>query len=130
MNLPLKLATLCSLAAFGFAASGALAQTEDPTLPPEAMEEAATDVTDEELQKFAEIYVEVETTRNELAEEMTTAESNEEAQEVQSRFEEELIATIEEHGWSVDEYNRVATAISNDPEKRQKAVELINRLVS
>ena len=129
MNLTRKLATLCTLAAFGFAATGALAQTEDPTLPPEAMEEAAT-VTDEELQKFAEIYVEVETTRNELAEEMTTAESNEEAQEVQSRFEEQLIATIEEHGWSVDEYNRVATAISNDPEKREKAVELINRLVS
>jgi hypothetical protein len=130
MKLPLKLLTLCSLGAFSFTATQALAQTEQPASPPVAMEQQATEVTDEELQKFAEIYVDVETTRIQLSEEMTQAESPEDAQAVQTRFEQELVGTIEEHGWTVDDYNRVATAISNDPEKREKAVELINRIVS
>ncbi|MEX2494623.1 MAG: DUF4168 domain-containing protein [Woeseia sp.] len=130
MNVPLHLIALCSIGALGFAAAETRAQSQEPIAPPEAAEQQTADVTEEELQTFAEIYVDVETTRTELSEEMTEAETPEAAQDIQTRFEEEMIAAIEKHGWSVDDYNRVAAAISNDPEKREKAVELINRIVS
>jgi len=124
----LLLPTLC---AFGLAAgTAALAQVQQPAPPPDPAEQQATEVSDADMQKFAEIYVDVETTRAQLAEELNAADEPVAAEEAQVRLQEELVATIEEHGWSVDRYNRVATAISNDPEKRDKTVELINRMVS
>jgi len=124
----LLLPTLCAL---GLAASGAgLAQMQQPAPPPDPAEQPAAEVSDADLQKFAEIYVDVETTRAELAEELNAAEEPVPAEQAQVRLQQELVATIEQHGWSVDRYNRVATAISNDPEKRDKTVELINKIVS
>jgi uncharacterized protein HemX len=122
---------LPSLCALGLAAGGvSLAQTPQPAAPPEPADQQATEVSEADMQKFAEIYVDVETTRAELAEELNTAEEPVAAEEAQTRLQEELVATIEEHGWSVDRYNRVATAISNDPEKRDRTVKLINQIVS
>lgn len=136
---------LPSLCAFGLAATGAtLAQVQQPAPSPDpaeqqatpapapdpAAEQQATEVSDADMQKFAEIYVDVETTRVQLSEELNTAEEPVPAEEAQVRLEQELVATIEQHGWSVERYNRVATAISSDPEKRDKTVKLINRIVS
>jgi hypothetical protein len=122
---------LPSLCALGLAAGNAsLAQTEQPAPQPDPAEQQATEVSDADIQKFAEIYVDVETTRVQLAEELKTAEEPVPAEQAQVRLQEELVATIKEHGWSVERYNRVATAISNDPEKRDKTVELINQMVS
>jgi hypothetical protein len=136
---------LPSLLALGLAASSvsltpAMAQVQQPTPPPAPQEQPApppapqaqpaVEVSDADIQKFAEIYVDVETTRAQVAEEMNATEEEVPAEEAQLRLHEELAATIEEHGWSVDRYNQVASAISNDPEKRDKAVELINEMVS
>jgi uncharacterized protein HemX len=122
---------LPSLCALGLAAGNAsLAQTEQPAPQPDPAEQQATEVSDADMQKFAEIYVDVETTRVQLAEELKTAEEPVPAEQAQVRLQQELVATIKEHGWSVERYNRVATAISNNPEKRDKAVELINQMVS
>lgn len=61
---------------------------------------------------------------------MNDATTQEEAQEIQARMQEQIMAAISNHGWSVDKYNEVATAISNDPELRSEAVDIINRLSS
>ena len=123
----LLLSSTCILA---LAAGGAaLAQTQQP-VPAPAAEQQAIEVTDADMQKFAEIYVDVETKRAEIAEELNAAEDAVPAEEAQVRLQEELVATVEEHGWSVDQYNKVATAISADPEKRDKTVELINQMIS
>jgi DNA-directed RNA polymerase specialized sigma54-like protein len=120
---------LTSLCMSAFAVSGAtFAQTEQPAPPP--VEQEATQVTDADMQKFAEIYVDVETKRAEIADELNASVEPVPAEEAQVRLQEELVATVEEHGWSVDQYNQVATAISNDPEKRDKTVELINQMIS
>jgi hypothetical protein len=120
--------SLCTLTLA--AGSASLAQTQQPATPPDPAEQQTTEVSDADMQKFAEIYVDVETTRVQLAEELNAAEEPVPAEDAQVRLQEELVATIEQHGWSVDRYNRVATAISNDPQKRDKTVELINKLVS
>lgn len=100
---------------------------QQPTMPAPPAGEQAT-VSDADLQKFAEIYVEVEEARNELTLEMNEASSQEEAQDIQARMQEQIMAAIADHGWSVDKYNEVATAITNDPELRSEAIALINEL--
>jgi hypothetical protein len=130
---------MTSLCAIGLAVgSAALAQVhsqaqpqaQQPTPPTAPAEQPATQVSEADMQKFAEIYVDVETTRVQVAEEMNAAKEALPPEEAQVRLQQELVATIEQHGWSIDRYNRVATAISNDPEKRDKTVELINKIVS
>jgi hypothetical protein len=103
---------------------------QQPAPPPGPAEQPAVEVSEADMQKFAEIYVDVETTRVQVAEEMNATEKEVPPEEAQVRLQQELVATIEEHGWSVDRYNEVATAISNDPEKRDKTVELLNTMVS
>lgn len=103
------------------------AQVQEPAPPPPPQQEAVS-VSDEDIQKFVEIYVEVEKTRNELTSEMNEVTTPEEAQNIQEQMQEEIVATIADQGWSVDEYNQVANAISNDPELRNDAVELMNEM--
>ena len=120
---------LNSILALALAGAGtAFAQTEP--VPQQPAVQPAVEVTDADMEKFAEIYVDVETRRAEVADELTTTEEPVEAEEAQVRLQQELVATIEGHGWTVDRYNVIATAISNDPAKRDKTVELINRIVS
>jgi uncharacterized protein HemX len=118
-------------AALGLALSaGALAQQQppQPTTPQQAPEAQQVDVGDEEVRKFAEIYVEVEQTRAEIAQELSNAADQQEAQDIQVRAQEEIVTTIEDRGWSVEQFNQVANAINNDPELRQQAVEHIKEM--
>lgn len=126
----LLLSSICTLTLTAGGASFAQTETQPaPPMEPPATQEA-TEVSDSDMQKFAEIYVDVETKRAEIADEFNAAEEPVPAEEAQVRLQEELVATVEEHGWSVDQYNKVASAISNDPEKRDKTVELINQMIS
>ena len=93
--------------------------------PPPGME-PAMEVSDKKLDKFAEIYVDVETTRSRLATELSTAEDQQEAQELQMKMRDEIIATIEDHGWSLGDYNQVAQVIAADQQLKEKALEKIN----
>ena len=125
--------------AFLLAGGIANAQVEPPAAPPEPQQQPATPappageqatVSDSDLQTFAEIYVEVEEARDELTLEMNEAGSQEEAQEIQARLQEQMMAAISNHGWSVEKYNEIATAINNDPELRSQAVDRISELSS
>jgi len=124
----LFLHSLCALALATGSAGLAQAPQQAPAAPP--AEQEATDVSEADMQKFAEIYVDVETTRVQVTEEISASGDKVAPEEAQGRLQQELVATIEEHGWTVDRYNRVATAISNDPAKRDKTVQIINRIVS
>ena len=118
-------------AAIGLAVGGgALAQQQpaQPTMPQQTPQAQQVDVGDEEVRKFAEIYVEVEQTRAEIAQELSDAADEQAAQDIQVRAQEEIVSTIEEQGWSVAQFNQVATAINNDPELREQAVEHIKEM--
>ena len=96
-----------------------------PSTPPPATQ--AIEVSDSDVRKFAEIYVSVEETRNELSQKMNQAEDRQEAEEIQAEMHSEIVSTIQDHGWSLGRYNQVATAISEDPELRQQAMEVIEQ---
>ncbi|MEX0707473.1 MAG: DUF4168 domain-containing protein [Woeseia sp.] len=134
------LATMCIA---GLASGSALAQGQQPSQqpppPPPPQQQApqmpqqqqqTVDVSDAELQKFARIYVDVQKTRDELSSELSGTESQEQAQEIQARMRSAIMQTIEDHDWSIEQYNRVATAISSDPDMREEALEIINNLSS
>lgn len=114
--------------ALSFATAGtAIAAPTAPPPPPAQQQQPTMNVSSADVEKFAEIYVDVETTRSELASEMAGATDPEEAQKVQARMRDEIIGTIEDHGWSLNKYNEVAQAITADPELKEQALDLINQ---
>jgi Tfp pilus assembly protein FimV len=107
----------------------ATAHAQPPAVPDQAWQQHTTDLSDSDMKKFAEIYVDIESARIRLADELDAMEEPIEPEDAHVRLQEQLAATIEGHGWSVNQYNRVAMAINDDPEKRDRAVELINQIV-
>lgn len=109
-----------------FAGSSLLvAQEQVPQSPPAVQQ---SEVGEPEVRKFAEIYVEIEKARSELSEEMANAESEEDAKALEAQMQDEIVAKIEDSGWSLAEYNQVAHAINNDPALREQALEHIRQM--
>lgn len=128
MNKPLTL--LSALAAAAGLAHAAIAQ---PPSPPPAEQPPApslpteqTDVSEQDLDTFANIYVELQSTAEEFESRMAGVESQEEAQELQMEMREESLNAIEAEGWSPEKYNQVAEAINSDPDLIEQTMALID----
>lgn len=117
--------TLLMLALSG-AAFVAGAQQPEPAAPPAADESAqSVEVTDEELDTFATIYVELQRTAERFEQEISEVETEDEAQAVQARMQQESIDALDRHGWSPDKFNRVAEALNRDPALVERTLRLI-----
>ena len=92
---------------------------------PAPQDEAALHVSEEELETFAEIYVDLQDTRAQYEEEVVAAETEQEAQEAQTRMQEEAMEKMNDHGWTPEEFNRVAQAVNADPELLSRALALV-----
>jgi hypothetical protein len=117
-------------AAIGLGSAAWAQQPGQPPAPPPAQAPAPSvdqgmEVSDQELETFAEIYVDLQETATKFEEEMASVESEQDAQDVQSRMQQESIEKIAEHGWTPDQYNRVAQAVNSDPELIEKTLSLI-----
>jgi hypothetical protein len=114
------------ITAAGFACTPLLhAQEPAPPPAPGIGQPPAVNVSDDELETFADIYIELEDTLGRYEEELAGAGSEEEAQQVQVKMQQESFDKIAEHGWTPDQYNRVVQAVNADPNLLQKAVALI-----
>lgn len=108
-----------------------LVYAQEPASPPSDFpaqppaETGGEQITDEELETFVDIYIELEDTLQRFEEELATVETDEEAQTLQVRMQEESFEKISDHGWSPSQYNRVVQAVNSNPELLQKAVALI-----
>src|SRR5690606_6791620 len=124
-------APLFAVAALALAPLVLHAQEPAPPAPPPAQpspevgEQLAAEVSDEDLETFADIYVGLEETLTQYEQELAAAGSEEEAQETQTKMQKDALDKIAEHGWTPDQYNRVAQAVNADPTIREKAVALI-----
>lgn len=123
----MKHSIVAAITGLGLIVTGAplLAQEQAPQTPP-GMEQAQ--VGEPEVEKFAEIYVEIEKTRSELSQEMENVEDEQEAQDIQGRMQEKIVSTIQESGWTMEQYNQVAQAINNDPQLRERAINHIKQM--
>lgn len=114
------------LIAAAFILGTTVAFANPPAAPTPPQNQQPAEVSEAKLEKFAEIYVAVESTRNEISNELQEVEDPQEAQKIQQRMRDEIIATIEDHGWTLNEYNMTAQAISSDQAMKEKALQLIN----
>lgn len=99
------------------------AQPQPPTMPAAPTE--AVEVTEDHLDTFATIYVDMEASRAKLHERAEATESPEEKAEIQQELNQKFVAIIEDNGWTLERYNQVAQTLNADEKLRKRAVELI-----
>lgn len=87
-----------------------------------SMEQEAPDidVSDAEVQAFANAMVDVQELGQEWTEKMQETDNQEELSSMQEQAQKEMISAIESHDMTVEEYNEIATAAQQDPELAQK----------
>ncbi len=92
----------------------------------EEPEKKAEDFSEGELEKFAEAQSEVEEIRNEYSDEVSDVEDTEKARELQDKYAEKMVDSIEETGLDVETYNEISMAIQNDPDLKEKIENMTN----
>jgi hypothetical protein len=105
-----------------FIGQAAFAQAAiDPTAP--ATQPGA--VSDDELQTFADIYSDLQASKTKHEAQLATAKTDEEAGKIQADFQQESVAMVSKHGWTLDKFNSVVRTINADPALAEKASALI-----
>lgn len=97
------------------------AEAQQPEMPPQEQVE----VTDELLERFVDVYPDMFEINQAAEQELATAESPEEAQAIQARAQDEMIATLEDGDITVPEYEAVVQALNTDEELRAKFEEMM-----
>lgn len=85
----------------------------------------AQDLSDEEIETFADVYIALDEVRVETQGRLEEAEGQEEQAQIQQEASTEMEGILEEHGMTIQEYQRIAQAIELDPEQRQQFVEVL-----
>ncbi|MCG5535903.1 DUF4168 domain-containing protein [Ectothiorhodospira mobilis] len=76
------------------------------------------------LDTFVDAFVAVQEIRDDFASRLEGVEDQSKAQELQQAAQEEMISAVKDQGMSVEDYNRVAMSLQNDPEMLQKVQEM------
>lgn len=98
-------------------APAAFAQDTPPPPPPQQeAPQVEIDFTDDELDSFAEAYVDVEELQARYQAEFGTVDDPEEAQQIQQRFQSEVNQAIEGQGIDAERYDQIIQATQVDPE--------------
>ena len=118
--------TLKSFGAFAVALL-ALALVSVPAQA-QVLEGEVEQVPSEELREFAEIYLDVDEIRQEVEMEIATAESPEEAQQIQQQANVRMTAVVEEHGMSIERYTEITQALNTDPQQHQEFVSILEEI--
>ena len=103
----------------------ALAQREADRAEPPLAQPLDLQLTDADLEKFADIYVDIQDTADAYEAQLTRVKDEAEAQELKSRMEKESIDKVTKRGWTPQFYVTVARTINADPELADKTLTLI-----
>jgi uncharacterized protein DUF4168 len=106
----------------GLFVGSSAAQTPNQLPAPSAR---ATQVSDDELKTFAEIYNALQHSKSKHEAMLSKAQTEEEAGKVRASFEQETVATLSKHGWTADKFNSFVTTINSDPALAERASALI-----
>ncbi|MBA3979352.1 MAG: hypothetical protein C0462_01995 [Alcanivorax sp.] len=85
-----------------------------------APDAAATEVSDDELEKFASAHKQVEEIREKYVSEAQAADDPEKVAEVQMNMQQEMVQAVQDEGLDVGTYNRIAQMLPYDDELRQR----------
>jgi hypothetical protein len=103
--------------------SSAIAQN---SIDPPARPAPSAQVSDEELQTFAQIYTDIQESKTKHEAALAAAQTEEEAGRIQEDFQKESSATLSKHGWTVDKFSSFVRTINADPELAERARALIH----
>lgn len=97
-------------------------QSQGGMAPPAGQQQVQ--VSEDQLEKFAEATDEIADIREEYQEKLNSAGSQEKAQSLQGEASEEMMGAIESAGMTVAEYNQIASAVQMDPNLRSRLTEM------
>lgn len=83
------------------------------------------DIPQEELDQYAEAYVEIAQVRQSLQQQMQNAGSQEERQSIQQEANQQMQSILQDHGISVQRYREITTVLNQDQEQRQEFTALV-----
>lgn len=118
----MKFRTLITLMTFAIALTFGTAAAAQYEAQPEP---EATDVSQQELQQFAEAQVEISSIQQEFSGRLQGVEDPEKAHELQLEANEQMTEAVEDAGLDVESFNRIAMAIQNSPELQQQLTEML-----
>ncbi len=117
---PIKMTKiLAAAAATATAAASPAAMAQDAAAAQQQAQEAAP-VSDKEVKKFVKAEKKINAIIQEWTPKVQSAESQEQAQEMQQTAQTEMIAAIEKQGLSVQRYNAIAQQAQKDPQLAQR----------
>lgn len=108
---------------FGGAAVAQEEYQQDPQQQQQQQQQAA-DVSDEDLEKFAQAEENVRTVQEDYSTQLQEAEDPNKQQELQQQANEEMRSAVSDAGLDVQTYNEISMAIQQDSELRQRYEEL------
>ena len=104
-RIDMERSNIALIAAASFAlASGVMAQQPAPRVPPQAGQSQEIQLSDADLEKFADIYVDLLDTEAKFEEELAGAQTEDQAREVQTRMQEESVAKLARHGGILSDF--------------------------
>ena len=100
---------------------------QDPAAPTEQPQAAAPmmDISDQQLQQFADASEEIVVISQEYTERLQSAEDEASMQQVQMEANDKMIEAVEESGLDVDTFNAIGQAVQQDPELMQRVQEMV-----
>ena len=108
-------------------ATGAMAQQPGPRTAPQADQVQEIQLSDADLEKFADIYVDLLDTEAKYEEELAGIETEEQARELQTRMQQESVAKLARHGWTAERYVLTGEAIKADATLTEKTLAIIEK---
>lgn len=82
-------------------------------------------VDDAMLDRFASAYIEIEQIRKDYSGRLQQAKDQEQATELQREAQQEMLEVVRDNDLSVQDYNQVATAMTQQPKVRERVAEKI-----
>lgn len=124
---------LAALIAAGLMSTHALAQDTQPQQAPQQapaeMQQSVPDISESDIESFADAYVHVQQLNQEYTAKLQAAEDENAATELQQEGQEKMRDAITDSGLTLEEYRQIANAANQSPEVQQRLGEAIEAAV-
>lgn len=81
---------------------------------------AATNISDEKIEQFANAYVAVQGIQEKAASDLQTAKEPAQADQVKAKAESDMIAAVQKSGLKVDEFNQIVETMTANADVRER----------
>jgi len=134
MNLRSNFVYTALFAASAVAAPAAWAQAQEPAppaqeypspatqaqSPPQGNSAASAQISDQQIEQFADAYVAVQTIQEQASNDLQAAKEPAQADQVKQKAESDMIAAVEKSGLKVDEFNLIVETMTANADVRER----------